>query len=84
MTIQNIFYIGGIIAFVLSSVLLVILISASLGLTKKVRNLLETIEDSMDGNVVSTIIQLVPLMAAIFTEITDRRPAKRKRRKRRK
>ena len=84
MTIQNLFYIGGITAFVLSSILLAILIFASLGLTKKARNLLESIEDSMEGNVVSTIIQLVPLMAAIFTEITDRRPAKRKRRKKKK
>lgn len=84
MSIQNLFYIGGIIAFVLSSILLAILIFASLGLTKKAKNLLETLEDSMEGNVVSTIIQLVPLMAAIFTEVTNRKPVKRKRRKKRK
>lgn len=84
MTIQNTFYIGGIIAFILSSILLAILIFTSLGLTKKARNLLETLEDSMESNVVGTIIQLVPLIAAIFTEITDRRPTKRKRGKKRK
>jgi len=85
MTIQNIFYICGISVFVLTSTLLIAILLGYLGISKKIKNILETIEDGMESNVVGTIIQLVPLMAAIFTEITDRRSTKRKRgRKKRK
>lgn len=82
MTIQNIFYICGITVFILASFLMLILISGTLKTSKKVRELIKTFEDTLESNVVSTIIQMVPLLAAIFTEITDRRPTRKKRKKR--
>jgi hypothetical protein len=77
MIVQTIFYICGIVAFVLTAVLLLVLILGSLGVFKKTKNILSQIEEGMDGRIARTVIQFIPLAAAVLMELSKHATSKK-------
>ncbi|MFC1653784.1 hypothetical protein ACFL1M_02975 [Patescibacteria group bacterium] len=81
MTIQNIFYICGIIVFILASLLVLTMLLTVTKLSRKSQDLMDTIENKMESSFVSAMSSILPIVGAIFTEIMATKTYKRRKRK---